>query len=210
MNRLSLSFVLCLTPVSMYGRGQVLSPQQGKNLIAAAGPDLTSSIRTMSTAYAGSGSIVVLDSHTIVIEPKMPAPLCAVPKDAGGKTTWSYYAFPLASITVPLAIVDDKLIGEDSAFTNPDAVKAYKPGQVGETTMVIITGLPGKQFHTLAYDRDKFLQLGPGPHSASDYGQAPDDTAAFALTFADRTAARAFAAALRKAVVLARAQVAQR
>jgi hypothetical protein len=194
MNRLSLALLLCLAFVPVYGRGQ----------------DLASSIHTMTVAYAASGSIVVLDSNTIVIEPQMPAPLCAVPKDTGGRTAWSYYAFPLASITVPLAIVDDKLIGEDTAFTSPDAVKTYKPGQVGETTMIVITSVPGQQFHTLAYDRDKFLHLGPGPHTASEYGEAPDNTEAFGLTFSDRAAARAFANALRKAVLLARSKIARR
>lgn len=205
MNRLPLALLVCLAFVPAL-TAQSLSPRQAS---LAVGPDIASTIRTMSAAYSGSGNIVVLDRHTIVIEPRMPAPLCAVPKDADGKTTWSYYAFPLASITVPLDIVDDKLIGEDTVFTNPDAVKTYKPGQQGETTMVIIAGLPGKQFHTLAYDRDKFLHLGPGPHSAAEYGEVPDDTEAFALTFSDRASAQAFSQALRKAVVLARAQLAQ-
>lgn len=209
MNRLLLAAPVCLALVPVYANAQN-APTQPTRINLSASPDLATSIRTMTAAYAASGSIAVLDRHTIVIEPKMPAPLCAVPKDADGKTTWSFYAFPLASITVPLDIVDDKLIGEDTAFTNPDAMKTYKPGEQGETTMVIIAGLPGKQFHTLAYDRDKFLHLGPGPHSATEYGEAPDDTEAFALTFSDRAAARAFAKALREAVVAARAQLAQR
>jgi hypothetical protein len=172
--------------------------------------DLASSVQAMSAAYSESGSIVALDSTTILIQPKMPAPVCAVPRETGGKTAWSYYAFPLASITVPLAIVDETLIGQDVVFTDADAIKSYKAGAVGDTTMVIIAGVPGKQFHTLAYDRDKFLHLGPGPHSASDYGESPDDTEAFGLTFADRAEAQRFAAALKAAVILARAQMAAR
>ncbi len=171
--------------------------------------DLASNIRSMTTAYAASGSIVVSDDHTIIIEPKMPAPVCAVPKQEDGKTAWAFYAFPLASITVPLAIVDDTLIGENAVFTDPDAPKEYRPGAVGDTTMVIVASLPGKQFHTIAYDREKFIHLGPGPHSSSEYGQAPDDTEAFGLTFPDRSAARAFEMALRNAVILARAQTAR-
>jgi hypothetical protein len=172
--------------------------------------DLAASIHTMAAAYASSGSLVALDKNTIVIEPKMPAPICAVPKAEGSETRWTYYSFALSSITVPLEYVDDSLIGEDEVFTDPDAAKRYKPGQAGDSTIVIIPGLPGKQFHTLAYDRDKFIHLGPGPHSSAEYGQAPDDTEAFALTFATRTEANAFAAALRAAVRQARAQVAQR
>lgn len=171
--------------------------------------DLASSIQTMTAAYAASGSIVALDSHTLMIQPNMPAPVCAVPREEGGKTTWSYYAFPLASITVPLAIVDEKLIGENLAFTAPDAAGKYKPGDKGDTIMLIVAGLPGKQFHTLAYDRDKLIHLGPGPHSSAEYGQAPDDTEAFALTFSGRAEASAFASALKAAVILARAQAAQ-
>ena len=172
--------------------------------------DLASSIRTMTAAYASSGSLVVLDKGTIVLEPRMPAPICAVPKPAGGETTWTYYSFALSSITVPLASVDDSQIGQDEVFTNPDAARSYKPGDAGDSTMVIVAGLPGKQFHTLAYDRDKFIHLSPGPHSSAEYGQAPDDTEAFALTFASRAEAEAFASALRAAVRQARAQAAQR
>jgi hypothetical protein len=162
----------------------------------------------MKGAYAGSGSIVALDKDTIVIEPKMPAPLCALPKNRDGKTIWSFYTFPLASITVPLAEVDETLISEDRVFTDLNVTKTYKPGDVGDATMVVVAGVPGKQFHTLLYDRDKFTRLGPGPHSTSEYGQAPDNTEAFALTFSDPAAARTFALALRNAVLLAKGQTA--
>lgn len=172
--------------------------------------DLASSVHAMAAAYSASGSIVMLDATTILIQPKMPAPVCAVPRDADGKTTWSYYAFPLASVTVPLANVDENLIGQDVVFTDPDAIRNYKAGQAGDTAMVIIAGTPGKQFHTIAYDREKFLHLAPGPHSGSDYGENPDDTEAFGLTFSDRAEAQRFAAALKAAVIQARAQLAAR
>jgi hypothetical protein len=168
--------------------------------------DLAADVQSMASAYAGSGSIVAVDAQTIVIEPKMPAPVCAVPKNAGGEITWQYYSFPLASITVPLTSIDEKLIGQDVVFTDPDAQKKYKPGDVGDTTIVIVAGVQGKQFHTLLYDRDKFLHLGPGPHPPKDYGEMPDDTEAFALTFSDPAAARSFSAALRNAVLRAKAR----
>ena len=182
--------VLCLVSLALPGVAQNLSAR----------------IQTMQTAYASSGSIVVLDEHTILIEPKMPGPLCALPLNKDGKTTWAYYTFPLASIVVPLASVDETLIGDDLVFTNPDAAKSYKPGDLGDTTMVVVAGVPGKQFHTVIYDRDKLTSLGPGPHSSSAYGQTPDDTEAFGLTFSDRAQARAFEMALRDAVLLAKAQ----
>jgi hypothetical protein len=178
------------------------------SLTTAFGQGLPSNIQAMKGAYAGSGSIVVLDKGTIVIEPKMPAPLCALPKNLDGKTIWSFYTFPLASITVPLAEVDETLISEDRVFTDLNMTKTYKPGDVGDATMVVVAGVPGKQFHTLLYDRDKFTRLGPGPHSTSEYGQAPDNTEAFALTFSDPAAARTFALALRNAVLLAKGQTA--
>ena len=136
----------------------------------------------------------------------MPGPLCALPRNENGKTTWSYYTFPLASIVVPLASVDESLIAEDLVFTDPDAAKNYKPGAVGDTAMVVIAGVSGKQFHTVTYDREKLTHLGPGPHSSSAYGQTADDTAAFGLTFSNHAEARAFEAALRNAVLLAKAQ----
>jgi hypothetical protein len=169
--------------------------------------DIPADIQAMKTSYAASGSIVTLDSHTLIIEPNMPGPVCALPKNDAGKTTWSYFAFPLASITVPLETVDETLITEDRVFTSPDAARAYKPGDMGDTTMVVVMGVEGKQFHTLTYDRDKLEQLGPGVHNSADYGQSPDDVEAFGLTFADYAAAQAFVEALRSAVLLAKKQV---
>jgi hypothetical protein len=163
-------------------------------------------IETLKNTYASSGSIVVLNNNTIVIEPKMPAPVCALPKTENGKTTWQFYSFPLASITVPLSAVDETLISEDRVFTGSDPDKSYKPGDVGDTTMIVIAGNEGKQFQTLIYDRDKLLQLGPGPHSSKDFDQAPDNTVAFGLTFSDQASAHAFEMALREAVLDAKAR----
>jgi hypothetical protein len=177
--------------------------------LPCAAQNIASRIQTMKVSYASSGNIVILDDRTIVIEPKMPSPLLALPSNKDGRTTWSYYAFPLASIVVPLAAVDETLISEDSVFTNPDAAKGYKPGDEGDATMVVVAGVPGKQFHTQIYDRDKLESLGPGPHSGSEYGQSPDDTVAFGLTFSDRAQARAFEMALKDAVILAKAQAGQ-
>lgn len=166
--------------------------------------DLSSHIQKMKSSYAASGSIVVLNDNTLLIQPNMPGPLCALPKNEGGKTTWSILTFPLASITVPLAAIDESLIGEDLVFTDPEAPKTYKPGDVGDTTMVVIVGVSGKQFHTLVYDREKLANLGPGPHDSSAYGQSLDDVEAFGLTFSNPDAARAFVAELKNAVVLAK------
>lgn len=177
--------------------------------LPCAAQNIASHMQTLKTSYASSGTIVVLDDHTIVIEPKMPSPLCAMPVNKDGKTSWNYYAFPLASIVVPLNTVDESMISEDLVFTDPDAAKGYKPGDQGDTTMVVIAGVQGKQFHTMIYDRDKLASLGPGPHSSSEYGQGPDDTAAFGLTFSDRAQARAFEIALKDAVILAKSQAGQ-
>ena len=163
----------------------------------------------MKNAYAGSGSIVALGEDAILIEPKMPSPVCGLPLNKDGKTAWSYYTFPLSSITVPLAQVDETLLAEDRVFTDPAVAQKYKPGQVGDTTMVVISVVPGKHFHTLTYDREKLAQLGPGPHSSSQYGQSPDDTEAFGLTFADPAAAHTFELALKGAVIAAKSKTAR-
>jgi hypothetical protein len=168
--------------------------------------NLASRIEAMKNSYAGSGDIVLLDNKTLLIEPKMPSPFCALPINKDGKTTWSFYTFPLASITVPLTEVDETLISEDRVFTDPNAPMSYRPGDVGDTTMIVIAGVPGKQFHTLVYDRDKLTHLGPGPHASSEYDQSPDDTEAFGLTFSNPANARAFESALRSAVILAKAE----
>jgi hypothetical protein len=172
------------------------------------GQNLPAKIQSMKAAYTSSGSIVALDGDSIVISPKMPSPICGLLMNRDGKTGWAYYTFPLASITVPLSAVDENLIVDNRVFTDPNVADHYKPGDVGETTMVVISGMPGKQFHTLIYDRDKFSQLGPGPHSSREYGQAPDDTVAFGLTFSDPESARAFEAALKDAVLMAKQKLA--
>lgn len=168
--------------------------------------DVRSRVEQMKTAYSASGSIVVLDGQTLVIEPNMPGPICALPREEDGKTTWYRYAFPLASITVPLTSVDENVVSEDRVFTNPVAPQAYKPGDKGDTVMIVVVGMPGKKFPALIYDRDKLEHLGPGPHSSSDYGQVQDQVEAFGLTFADSAAADQFVSALRNAVILAKTQ----
>jgi hypothetical protein len=168
--------------------------------------DLPLRIQEMKNAYSLSGSIAVLDGKTLVIQPNMPGPICGVPKSDAGKTTWSFYGFPLASVTVPLALVDESLIAENQVFTSQDAPDAYKPGDVGDTTMIVVVGMPGKEFHAIMYDRDKLTHLGPGPHGASAYGETPDQVEAFGLTFSDPASARAFVTALKDAIHLAKAQ----
>jgi hypothetical protein len=172
--------------------------------VACGAQDIRSHMDHMKTAYTSSGSIVVLDGQTLVIEPNMPGPVCSLPRQEEGKTTWYRYAFPLASITVPLTSVDESIVSEDRVFTNPEASQAYKPGDVGDATMLVVVSMPGKKFPALIYDRDKLEHLGPGPHSASDYGQVQDQVEAFGLTFADNAAAHEFMTALRNAVILAK------
>ena len=174
--------------------------------ITCGAQDLRSRMEQMKTAYTASGSIVVLDGQTLVIEPNMPGPVCSLPRDEDGKITWYRYAFPLASITVPLSEVDESIVSEDRVFTDPEAARAFKPGDKGDTTMVVIVGMPGKKFRALIYDRDKLAQLGPGPHRSSDYGQVQDDVEAFGLVFADNAAAHDFVAALKNAVIMAKTQ----
>lgn len=168
--------------------------------------DLHSRMEQMKTAYTASGSIVALDGETMVIEPNMPSPICALPRQEDGKTAWYRYAFPLSSITVPLTEVDESILSEDSVFTNPEAAKGYKPGDQGDTTMVVIVGMPGKKFRALIYDREKLAQLGPGPHRSSEYGQVQDQVEAFGLIFPDPAAAHDFVAALKNAVMMAKTQ----
>lgn len=170
--------------------------------------NIAAKIESMKAAYSDSGGIIAVNGDSIVISPKMPSPVCGLLMTRDGKTGWAFYTFPLASITVPLASVDETLIAENRVFTDPNVAEHYKPGDVGETTMIVISGMPGKQFHTLIYDRDKYANLGPGLHSSREYGQAPDDTVAFGLTFSDPEAAHTFELALKEAVVMAKQKLA--
>lgn len=168
--------------------------------------DIRSRVDQMKLAYTASGSIVALDGQTLVIEPNMPAPVCALPREEDGKIAWYRYAFPLASITVSLTDVDASMMSEDRVFTDPQAPSAYKPGDKGDAVMVVVLGMPGKKFPALIYDRDKLAHLGPGPHRSSDYGQVQDQVEAFGLTFSNTKAAHEFVTALRNAVMMAKAQ----
>ena len=174
--------------------------------ITCGAQDLRSRMESMKTAYTSSGSIVVLDGQTLVIEPNMPGPVCALPRQEDGKITWYRYAFPLASITVPLTAVDENVVSEDRVFTDPAAPQTYKPGDQGDTTMVVVVSTPGRKFAALVYDREKLQNLGPGLHRTADYGQFQDQVEAFGLTFADNAAAREFVAELRSAVRMAKMQ----
>ena len=184
----------------------------GTLLICANGiaQDVEPQVRQMKSAYASSGGIVLLDDHTLLIQPNMPGPICGLPKTKDGKTNWSFFAFPLASIKVPLGVIDEDVISEDIVFTRPDATESYKPGDVGDATMVVVLGVPGKRFHALTYDREKLARLGPGPHSGASFGQAEEDVEAFGLTFPDQPSARAFILALRNAVTMVKTQAAKR
>jgi hypothetical protein len=168
--------------------------------------NLRSNMEQMKTAYTASGSIVLLDSQTLIIEPNMPAPVCALPREEDGKIAWYRYAFPLSSITVSLTDVDESVLGEDQVFTKDQPPSAWKLGDKGDAIMVVVIGMPGKKFRALIYDRNKLAHLSPGPHSSSDYGQVPDQVEAFGLTFNDTAASHAFVTALRNAVTLAKTQ----
>jgi hypothetical protein len=174
--------------------------------VACSAQDIPSRMEEMKTAYTASGNIVVLDGQTLVIEPNMPAPVCALPREEDGKIAWYRYAFPLSSITVQLTDIDESLMDENRVFTNPEAPQTYKPGDKGDSVMVVVVGMPGKKFPALIYDREKMQHLGPGPHSSSDYGQVKDKVEAFGLTFNDTASAHTFVTALRGAVMLAKTQ----
>jgi len=54
----------------------------GTLLIGANGiaQDVSPQVRQMKSAYASSGGIVLLDDHTLLIQPNMPGPICGLPK----------------------------------------------------------------------------------------------------------------------------------
>ncbi len=72
-----------------------------------------------------------------------------------------------------LSEVDETLITEDRVFSSPDATRTYKPGDVGDATMVVVAGVPGKQFHTLIYDLDKFAHSDPARTRARNTARHP-------------------------------------
>ena len=95
-----------------------------------------------------------------------------MPVNKDGKTSWNYYAFPLASIVVPLNAVDESLISEDLVFTESRRSQA--------ATSLVTQAIPRWSSSPVSrassstpciYDRDKLASLGPGPHASPEYGQ---------------------------------------
>ena len=99
--------------------------------------NLSAKIQSMKTAYSASGSLVALDGDSIVISPKMPSPICGLLMNREGKTGWTFYTFPLASITVPLSAVDESMIVDNRVFTDPNVADHDKPGAVGDATSMV-------------------------------------------------------------------------
>ena len=56
--------------------------------LTCAAQGIRSRMEEMKTAYTASGSIVALDGQTLIIEPNMPGPVCALPRQEDGKTVW--------------------------------------------------------------------------------------------------------------------------
>ena len=95
--------------------------------IACNAQDIRSRMEQMKTAYTASGSIVVLDGQTLVIEPNMPAPVCALPREEDGKIAWYRYAFPSPPSPFHLQTWTSPSMGEDRVFTNPEAPVPTSP-----------------------------------------------------------------------------------
>ena len=96
------------------------------SLVQCSAQDITQRIQAMKSAYSASGSIVTLDGRSIVIEPKMPSPVCGLAQMKDGKIAWTFYTVPLASVTVPLASVTvDPAFVEDTSVGGSGSGHAY-------------------------------------------------------------------------------------
>ena len=164
-----------------------------------------SSIQALKSSYSASGNIVAVDAQTILIEPRMPAPLCAMPRTEAGRISWSYYAFPLASITVPLTAVD-----ETPSPRTPSLRILRRQKTISQAMWATPRWLSLREYRTaVSHHHLRSRQAGaPRPRSAlvSGVRAGPRRHRGIWSHVSHRASARAFEMALRDAVLRAKAR----
>jgi hypothetical protein len=154
------------------------------------------------------GSVVLFDGHVLIFEFVLPGPIFIyTDHDTGNpKTTaWTAMNLDVESITADLKSLNEDTISDWTAFS-PPYFAVYKPGDIGDTTMVEFSTVGDAGMSRITVDRDKLAKLKPGKVTQEQLGEKTTSGKYAMIAFPDRLAAREFEKALRAAIVVAKAQ----
>ena len=156
-----------------------------------------------------SGSAAPLDGHVLKFTFAIPGPRFAfVSKDTGDPETtkWTVMRLDFMSITADLRLLDEGKIDELMVFSAP-YIGAYKPGDVGDTTIVEFHTIAGALLSRTTIDREMVSKLKfPGTYTEEQLGAKTITETVGLIAFSDKLAARDFEKALRVAIVIAKAE----
>ena len=105
-------------------------------------------------------------------------------------------------------MIDETSFQDGRAFSG-DEVGAYKKGDQGSLTIVLIKATSGKPFLIAKYNRDKLnavLKAGAKPANGEDIGESTQYSDLISVVFESTADARKFEAALKNAVIAAKAE----
>ena len=105
-------------------------------------------------------------------------------------------------------MIDETSFQDGQAFSGND-VGAYKKGDQGSLTIVLIKATSGNPFSFTKYNRDKFIALqkaGAKPLNGEDIGESSEPSNLISIIFLSTADARKFETALKKAVIAAKAE----
>lgn len=162
----------------------------------------------LKDAYAKSGEIGYVNG-SLAISPIMPGQLVLLL--VGGTPKNPKFAplrSPVSKILAGLRMIDETSIQDNQAFSGDD-VGAYKKGDQGSLTVVMIKATSGKPFLTTKYSLDKLnavLKAGGKPLSGEDIGESSEYSDTIWLILDSKPDARKFDTALKNAVIAARAE----
>lgn len=174
----------------------------------AFGQNLKSYVSEMNKDIGEGGSVQLFDGHVLIFSFVVPGPMFIyTDHDTGNPNTtaWTVRSLDVEGITADLKSLNEDTISDRAVFS-PPYFAVYKPGDVGDATMVEFSTVGDMLMSTTTVDRGKLAKLKPGNATPEQLGEntTPDKYAT--ILFSDRLAARDFEKALRAAVVVAKAQ----
>ena len=162
----------------------------------------------LKDAYAKSGEIAWVNG-SLEISPKMPCPLVLFLVGGSPKNpNFAPVTAPVSKVLADLRMIDEASFHDGQAFSGND-VAAYKKGDQGSLTIVLIKATSGKPFFITKYNPDKLnavLKAGEKPLNGEDIGESSDYGDLISVIFESKADARKFEAALKNAVIAAKAE----
>jgi hypothetical protein len=162
----------------------------------------------LKDAYAKSGEIG-FENGSLAISPKMPCPLVLFLVGGSPKNpNFAPVTAPVSKVLADLRMIDEASFHDGQAFSGND-VAAYKKGDQGSLTIVLIKATSGKPFLITKYNWDKLnavLKAGAKPLNGEDIGESSQYSDLISVIFESKADAKKFETALKNAVIAARAE----